>query len=184
MRSFLPFLGFVFAGEMIANFSELSVLINYLIGMIESIFYGYIFYHLSQRLLLKRIILFFVPASVAGYFTGYILQDKNFIYFIPNIVISGFFLATIALAYLYEKFADDDETFLISEPGFWIAAGVTLFYSGSSISFSLYDFILRHDLSIAGVKLYKIVPRVLSVILYVSISISLILCKKKNKISS
>ena len=184
MKWFLPFLGFVFAGEMFVKFIGSAILVNYLIGILESIFYGYIFYNLSHRLILKKAILFFVPVSVICYLFTYLFYGNLFTYFISNIIISGFFLAAIALAYLYEKFADDDEILLVSEPGFWIAVGVSLFYSGISITFSLYDFIIKHDLSIVGVKLYNIVPRVLSIILYLSISISIILCKKKNRISS
>lgn len=189
MKWFLPFLGFIWVGEFFAYYQNIilkvqAISINYLIGIVESVFYGYIFYNLSQRVILKKAILLFIPVSVLGYFLTYLFGRQFFHHFISNIIISGFFIAAIALAYLYEKFADDDETLLVSEPGFWIAVGVSLFYSGISISFSLYNFIIKHDLSLFGLKLYKLVPRVLSVILYLCISISLILCKKKNKILS
>jgi len=97
MKWFLPFLGFIFIGELIEKFIKLAVIVNYLIGVIESIFYGYIFYHLSHRPVLKKTILFFVPISVAGYFITYFLCNKNFTDFVPNLIISGFFLAAIAL---------------------------------------------------------------------------------------
>lgn len=180
MKWFLPFLGFVFIGESVEKFFNITVIVNYLIGILESVFYGYIFYQLSRRSLLKKLILFFIPISVAGYLICFIFYGKDFSYFIPNIIITGFFLATIALAYLYERFADDD-TLLFAEPGFWIAVGVCLFYSGVSISLSLYDFILKNDLSLFGVKLYSLTTRILSVVLYLSISISIILCKEKKR---
>lgn len=185
MKWFLPFLGFVFIGELVEKFLNITVIVNYLIGILESVFYGYIFYQLTRKRLFKKLILFFIPVSVAGYFICFIFYGKDFSYFIPNIIITGFFLATISLAYLYERFSDDDdESPLFTEPGFWIAVGVCLFYSGVSISLSLYDFILKNDLSIFGVKLYSVTTRILSVILYLCISISIILCKEKKRILS
>ena len=126
----------------------------------------------------------FVVISVISYLITFSFSGKSLVYFFPNIVISGFFLAAIALFYLYERFADDEEILLISESGFWISVGVSLFYSGVSISFSLYSFILKNDISLFGQKVFVFAPRVLSIILYLSISISLILCSKKNKKSS
>ncbi|MDP1762840.1 MAG: hypothetical protein Q8L07_03055 [Sediminibacterium sp.] len=181
MKWFLPFLGFVFIGELVEKFLNITVIVNYLIGILESVFYGYIFYQLTRKRRIKKLILFFIPVSVAGYFICFIFYGKDFSYFIPNIIITGFFLATISLAYLYERFADDDDALLFAEPGFWIAVGVCLFYSGVSISLSLYDFILKNDLSIFGVKLYSVTTRILSVILYLCISISIILCKEKKR---
>ena len=186
MKWFLPFLGFIFICEVIGNYQnailkEPAVIINYLVGIVESVFYGYIFYHLSHRKILKKAIVIFVPISVISYLITFYFSGKSLIYFFPNIVISGFFLAAIALFYLYERFADDDQILLISESGFWISVGVSLFYSGTSISFSLYSFILKNDLSLFGQKAFVIAPRVLSIILYLSISISLILWSKKNK---
>ena len=188
MKWFLPFLGFICVAELVAKYQVLIldehlIKIHYVIGIIESIFYGYVFYRLSNSHFLKKIIFFFVPISVVSYLVTYFFYKNIFSYFITNIIISGFFLAVIALLYLYMKFADDDETLLISEPGFWIALGVSLFYSGISISLSLYDFIILNDLQLFGVRLYNFASRVLSVILYSCISISIILCKKKNKIS-
>ena len=70
---------------------------------------------------------------------------------------------------------------LLNESGFWLAMGVSIFFSGTSIVFALHDLIIKNNLTFFGAKLYNFVPRVLSVILYASISIAIILCKKKTK---
>jgi len=189
MKWFLFFLGFILLGDMFANYQltvlkEKTVLINYLIAIIESVFYGYIFYKLSNHLWLKRVILLFIPTSVIGYLVSYLLVKTSLQYFFPNIIISGFCLAAISLFYLYTKFLDDDENLLVSDPGFWIAFGVTLFYSGASISFSLYKLIMKNNLFLFGERLLNLIPQILSVILYLSISIAIILCKQKKKILS
>jgi len=189
MKWFLPFLGFVFLGEIIANYQrtvlkEQTFQINYLIAITESIFYGYVFYKLNHRVWLRRILLFFIPVSVFGYLLSYFLFKDPLKYIFPNIIISGFCLAAISLFYLYTKFLDDDENLLVSDPGFWIAFGVTLFYSGVSISFSLYKLIMKNNLFLFGERLLNLIPQILSVILYLSISIAIILCKQKRKVLS
>ena len=186
MKWFVPFLGFIFIAELINNrfyyLHSLTILIHYIIGIAESVFYGYIFYKLSNRPTQKKGIIIFIILSVIGYVSSYFTHNTSITYFLFNLIISGFLLATIALVYLYTKFVDDDNTLLISESGFWIAFGVSLFYSGISISFSLYDLIYKNNLSLFGQNLLNLVPRILSVFLYISISISIVLCRKKKQI--
>ena len=189
MKWFMPFLIFIFLGEIYAIYESLVLKqtvigINYLIAIIESVFYGYIFYNLNHRLFIKKVIILFTTINVISYLLSYYLFPNSFTYFCINIIISGFFFATVSLVYLYAKFVDDEESTLILESGFWIAFGVSLFYSGVSISFSLYDLIKNNNLTIQGESLLNIIPRILSVILYLSISISIILCKPKKKIFS
>jgi len=110
MKWFLPFLGFICLGKFIANYQhsvrkESAIAINYLIGIVESIFYAYIFYHLNHSRLLKKVIVFFVSKSVVGYLVAYSFYRETLRYFSPVFMLSGFFLAAIALVNLYMKFA-------------------------------------------------------------------------------
>ena len=187
MKWFLPFILFIFLGEIGAKYlrdgSGISnVSIYYIIGIVETIFYGYIFRQLYTRKTIKRLIDYFIICSVTAYVYCIIFYREGYAYYIPVLISSGFFLALIALVYIYTKFVDDEETFLISEPGFWIAFGVSIFFSGTCIVFSLHDYIVENNLTVFGVKLYNFVARVLSVVLYSSISIAIILCKKKSRI--
>ena len=190
MKWFLPFLAFIFIGELIAKYEyallhHINVGFYYLIAIAESIFYSFIFYQLSNKSTLKKATLFFAFNSVAAYIIGFIFFRNDHSYFLPSLIISGFCFAVIALWYIYLKFVtDDDETLLINDPGFWIALGVSLFFSGTSIVFSLYNVIAKNNLNLFGIKLYNFVPRILCIVLYASISIAIILCKKKKTISS
>ncbi len=190
MKWFLPFLAFIFIAELIVGYLRYFVHVRstlgiyYLISIVESAFYGYIFYRFCNLRMLQRIILLFVFISVTGYIVNFIFFGIDGKHFLSNLVMSGFLLAAIALGYIHTLFIDDRSFILISEPGFWVAVGVSLFFSGTSIVFSMHDFILKNDLNLFGVKLYHIVPRVLSIILYSCISIAIILCKTKTKISS
>lgn len=188
MKWFLLFVLFIMLAELVVNYQAYVLHattrpLNYLIGIIESIFYGYIFYHMTSSGTLKRSIQFFVPISVIAYCIGYFFISDSTDYFIGCFIGSGFFLATISLAYLYVLVVNYDEKFLIDEPGFWLAIGISLFYSGTSICFVLWKIILVNDLSLFGIRLYNFIPQVLCVVLYSCMSICLILCKKKSKIS-
>ena len=164
MKWFLPFLGFIFLAELFEEYQWgvlgiPTIKMNYLIGIVESVFYGSVFYKLTNRLATKRFIVFGVLMSSTGYLISYLFFKKNHVYFFENVVISGFFLSFISLMYLYIKFSDDDENILILEPGFWVAFGVALFYSGISISFSLHDVIEKNKLTLFGDNLINVIPR-------------------------
>lgn len=188
MKWFIPFLGFIFFGELFANYqyyvlkAQSSIRIYYLISIVESFFYGYIFFNLSSKRIVKLLILFFIGFSELVYLISILVKWENIGYFLFSLIVSGFLLATIAFIYLYTKFDNDDETLLITEPGFWIATGVSLFFSGASISFSLYEVINKYSIHLYGQKLYNLMPQILSIVLYLCISIALFLCKQKNKI--
>ena len=186
MKWFLPFLLFIFLGELFAKYlysvlNRSTISMQYFIGISESIFYGFIFYKLYDRLIFKKLIIFLVLINTLIFSLGFFFFTDEFSYFFPSIILCGFFLAVIALGYIYTKYVDDDEIILLNESGFWLAMGVSMFFSGTSIVFTLHDVIIKNNLTFFGVKLYNFVPRVLSVILYASISIAIILCKKKTK---
>jgi hypothetical protein len=190
MRWFLPFLAFIFIMELVAGSLSYYITpkwtnasIYYLVSIIESIFYNFIFYKISHREGIRKIILLFSSISTIAFSFGFIFYTNDYNFYLPILIIFGFSLSTIALSYVYTSFTDDDKMVLITEPGFWIALGVSVFFSGTSIVFSLYNFIRINNLTVFGIKLYNFVPRILCIVLYSSISIAIILCKKKNKIS-
>lgn len=186
---FLPFLLFICCAEFMMKY-QWSILrkppigINYLIGIIESSFYGYIFYKSSIHPILRKSILCFIPLSIISFSISYYVDSFSYVYFIPNIVVSGFLLAAIALINVYQRYIDDEESNLVSEPIFWVALGVSLFFSSISLSFSLYNLIKLNHLKLFGLNLYSLIPRLSSIILYSSISIAIILCKHQKKHSS
>jgi hypothetical protein len=113
------------------------------------------------------------------YIAGLIIYTYDSTFYISWLIISGFFLALVSLLYLYERVNSDDDQDLVKQPGIWVALGVSIFFSGSSIVFSLHDLISKGNLKLFGFKLYWIVPQILSVFLYACISVSIILHRKK-----
>lgn len=190
MKWCLPFLAFVFGGELIASYGHysqnkpLNISVYYLISIGESIFYNYIFYKICDRASLKKMIISFACISILVFSLGLVFDREDYKYLLPSLIFFGFCLAIIALVCIYIKFDNDEnKELLFSNSGFWIAMGVSLFFSGSSIVFALHDFIVKQNLFLFGIRLYNFVPQVLCIVLYSCISIAIILCKKKNKIS-
>ena len=188
MKWFLPFLGFIFIGELVTaygsyyNQNEANTNIYDVIGIVECIFYNYFFYQFCKNSILKKLIVLFAFIGVLIYSIGLVFHSNSTSYHITGLIISGFLLSFVSLACIYFKFVNEDNSnnILTSEPEFWIALGVSLFFSCTSIVFCLHDFILAHDLNLFGSKLYKSVPRFLCIVLYSCISIAIILCKKKT----
>jgi hypothetical protein len=113
---------------------------------------------------------------------GYCFIDLNrsYMFFLAKALIAmGICLSLMYLVLLYQ-FVNRQELILQSH-GFWIAFGVVLFYSGLSFILSLYSYILKNNLTFLGMRLYRIVPRVLCGILYSSLIISFILYKRSVK---
>lgn len=189
MKYFLPFLLFIFIAEGIASLQIIranirsNIGLQYLISIVETIFYGYIFYNLSSKNGFKKVILIHSISFFLIYISSFFFLGNKVGVFTICLTLYGFFLSIIAIGHIYNKFIDEEYLDIVKDPGFWIAFGVTIFFSGISIALILYEFILKNNLNLFGVKLYNFIPRVLSIILYSSISIAIILCKKKNKTS-
>lgn len=188
MKWFLPFLGIIFFCEILTYYlwyvqKQSTISINLLLIIIENFFYGFIFIRITNSYGVKKLISCFIFLSLITYLLSLLYFRGNRDYFFYTTVFSGFFLSAFALNYLYQMFSSQNYIIPFVDPGFWIAFGVSLFFSGASIVFSLSSFILKNDLNLFGVKLYNFIPRILSIILYSSISIAIILCKKKNKTS-
>lgn len=188
MKWFLPFLAFVFVGEMYGQyvgyvFHKSNTATYGLIAIVESFFYGYFFYSITVKEIPKKIIFIIslINISVSIFFFFLISSNPSLLF--TNLILLSIFFSIISLTYIYSKFISEEAAYLLGEPGFWVAFGVAIFFSGVSVVFSLHDFCMKHNLSLLGVKLYNIVPQILSVLLYFSISIAIILCKKKTRIS-
>lgn len=189
MKWFLPFLIFIFFGELSAKF-QFYILgkntwnIYRLIVIGEIIFYGFLFFSLSDRTAQKKVIKFLTLLNLVVYAILSILSffDKRYYYY--GITASEIIIAITSLLYLYEYVSDNDKLNLITEPSFWIALGTSFFFSVTSLSLSLHEVIQNKHLLVFGASLHNTISRILSVILYSSLSIAIILCKKKTRISS
>lgn len=178
---FIPFLLFTSICELSStiiyqNYGAATYWIYNILSPITTYFYGFIFYKLINNPKLKNT--FYLLAVI------YLILNSYFLIFsegfsIPLLLISSIVMVILAFYYFYRCLLDDvDLNSPIIKSGLWFASGILIFYSGISITFSLFNYIREHHLNIGGVSLYNFVPRCLSIILYACISISLLKWKK------
>jgi hypothetical protein len=190
MKWVLPFLAFIFLAECIAMYLLVNKLVinnttlYYIVSIVEMIFYTHVFYHFTTKEgLFRRSIIIFRVLSTLGFVIGLIFFTKDLDYYFSCFIVSSFFFVFISLRYIYGQYSGDEKINLLSESGFWLALGVSVFFSGTCIVFCLHDLIMNNNLNIFGTRLYHMIPRILSIILYSSISIAIILFKRKNAVS-
>lgn len=185
MRWCVPFLAFIFVGELIAKY-EGRVLgldnynIYYILFIGESVFYAYIFYNFTSSSGLKKVIIYLTIPTVINYLIGFCFYLSVSRYIYVSSMIASFLLVVISLSYLYLKCIDNDTVWLVSEPGFWVSLGVSLFYSVLCLAYSLSHLVRTYDLYFFGQKFYNWIANVMCIVLYGSISVGIILCKRKT----
>ena len=156
------------------------------VNVFITFYYNYCFYSLFE----KRKVLQYITMGSAALFVFLLLTIFFFMteyseYKNKLSMAFGIYISVIACIYLYQQFKEDDlEILLIKQPGFWIAAGLLIFYSGMSTVYALHPFTAQKNLFIFGIKLHQFFARVLSVFLYSCLSVAMILWKNKTKISS
>jgi hypothetical protein len=100
------------------------------------------------------------------------------------LVVQGYILTIICCFYFYELFGLDYSPKLapISKRyEFWFSLGVLVFFAGMSVVNSFYYYIKTIPFTIAGLHIYNIIPQILSIFLYGSISLSIILWSTTKK---
>ena len=183
MKWFPLFLAFIIVFEFIAFYQSFylgkpTYGINYFIAIVEIFYYGNLFYVSIKNTLKRKFIRIMIITGIVVFLISSFNHPKEFRYFYFSFILSGFFISCMALMFILEQFEENKKNDLKSDPIFWVAFGVALFFSGVSIVFSNYDYIKQHNLTLFGERLYHFVPRLLSVFLYTCISISLIICRK------
>jgi hypothetical protein len=181
----IPFyLLFVSVGESMAHYYRgLGNAYIYLsIALLSIIFYNDCFYQLLQgKKNIQRFIIVISSILTVTCLYIFMISDAKHNYTYPLVIAMGIELSIIACIYLYHIFLSEDlEILLIKQSGFWMAAGVLLFFSGMCFTFAISPLALKYDLKIFDTYLLQFIPRVLSVVLYSFLSIAVILNKKGN----
>ncbi|MFN5361266.1 MAG: hypothetical protein ACK46Z_09110 [Bacteroidota bacterium] len=179
----LPFLLFITLAEYIAILQHTiyhtsTYGTNYLIMLVEWIFYNYLFLRFTRLKTFRQYIRWSLPIGAACIVGGYYFFPGQYSVFFYCIILAGFFLSVAALGYLFTRFTEDEVTDLTQDPVGWVAVGVVVFFSGVSIVFSLYEFIQLKRITLWGEPIYTLVPRLLSLFLYSCISIAIITCRR------
>lgn len=180
----LPFyLFFVSVGELFAHYY--SGLINsyiYLaITILSILFYNHSYYQLLQsRKKVQQLIILLssIQLAVSIYLLVFLAHHQSEVHYL--LIAMGIELSVIVCIYLYDIFLSDDmQVLLIKQSGFWMSAGVLLFFSGMCFTFAISP--IAYDLKIFDTYLLWFIPRTLSLILYSFLVVAVILYKPKHE---
>jgi hypothetical protein len=184
---FIPFLFLLFIQEVsvfifIREFPSSSTGIVYNIytpvsTLIFSVFYCRIPFNSPARALIISLLIIFLAATL---FT-YCCVQSVYIYNNYISLAGGFLIALCGILFLFNYFrldnAREEKKWL---PVLWITIGVVAFYPVVNISFALYKYLLAYQATIFGMKLYRLIPQLMSIFMYSCFIRAFYLCKKKN----
>ncbi len=187
---FIPFLFCTVIVEFIGTWLISKGIKNYLLFNIfttlEFIFYSFLFYVHFRKIILKRLILFFVPCFILlvllNMFWG---QGINKTFNTYTFLLGSFFIVIFCCCFFYESVLPDKiDQQLSKQPFFWVCSGLLIFYLGSVIINALYEYLRNNDLQTEGIRIYGIINNSLNVLLYSSFCIAFYLCRDHKKTSS
>lgn len=142
-----------------------------------SLFYSFIPFNAPARTLIRILSAIFLAVTL---FTYGCIQS---IYIYNNYIsLAGGFLITLCgILFLFNYFKLDnhkeEKKWL---PVLWITIGVVTFYPVVNISFALYKSLLAYQATVFGMKLYRVIPQLMSIFMYSCFIRAFYLCKKKN----
>jgi len=145
--------------------------------LIFSLFYSSIPFNTPVRTLIRTLTVIFLTATLITYCC---IQS---IYIYNNYIsLAGGFLTTLCgILFLFNYFKLDnhreEKKWL---PVLWITIGIVTFYPVVNISFALYKYLLAYQATIFGMKLYKLIPQLMSIFMYGCFIRAFYLCKKKD----
>ena len=142
-----------------------------------AIFYYHIPFNLPARKLIGGMAIVFLTAVL---FTFCFIQSIR-VYNNYLSLAGGFLITLCGMLFLFNYFKLDNHT---EEkkwlPVIWITIGIVAFYPVVNISFGLYKTLRAYEANVFGIKLYRLVPQLMSIFMYVCFTRAFYLCRKKN----
>lgn len=176
---FLPYLFVTLVLELFAvylyqTYRQPTGWMSNVLNLASHIFYAYLFFSYTRAYKHKRLIIVLTSIYLTGSLTYYL--STSFFNFSNYVFAAGGILQVILSCFYFYQYLQRNDSVKKQEDssGLWIASGVLLFYLGTTICFSLYHYILFHNLGIFNLPLYNVIPRLLSMILYACIAVALL----------
>lgn len=130
-----------------------------------------------SRIIVAALIIY-VLLSLLTYLYFANFRDFN----IPLFLLGGFMVVLFSIFFLVNYFSSDDQREETAyEPVIWVATGLIAYFAVLSITVTLITYIRLYELEISGVKLYNLVPRIMSIIMYLCFAYAFYKCRKLNR---
>ena len=140
-------------------------------------FYYRIPFNFSVRKIILSLLIIFLTAAVV---TFCFIQSLH-IYNSYLSLAGGFLITVCGILFLFNYFKLDnpgeEKKWL---PVLWITIGLVAFYPVVNISFALYKYLLAYQATLFGLRLYRLIPQLMSIFMYVCFIRAFYLCSKKK----
>jgi hypothetical protein len=148
---------------------------------ISAIFLAFFYYNIPFNAPLRKMIVWMIIVYLLiTFFTFAFIHPIN-IYNNYLSLAGGLVITCCSIFFLFNYFNLDNRTLEKHwQPVVWISIGIVLFYPIVNISFSFYKHLLVLQADIFGIKVYNLIPRVMSIFMYSCFTYAFYLCKKKN----
>lgn len=188
----IPFLFFITLAELGASYYKYVLMpgtvppisnthIYIWVSIVETVFYSFLVFYFLKMQVFRLILVVLSSLMVCGFLFLFFFFSRYLDYYYYFLVAEGYVLTVISCFYFYEYFLSEevDQTWIFIKPDFWIAIGILVFFAGISVVNALYYYLRNKALTIGGLALYNVIPQGLSVFLYGSMSISIILWRNQ-----
>ena len=179
----LPFyLLLVFLQELVAAVIAVSTGIIYNIyNPITTVFFSFLFTSIpfnrqSRKLIFGLLITYLTAVIVTFIFFQPIRVYNNYVF------LTGSMITVLnAILFLFNYFKLDNRAEEKKwQPVLWIVIGIVTFYPVVNIAFSFYKYLVTYDATLWGMRLYRMIPQIMSIFMYSCFIRAFYLCQKKN----
>lgn len=178
----LPFyLLFVFLQELVAPMLISTGIIYNIYNPITAIFFSFLFtsipFNKQSRKLISGLLITYLAAVVATFiFIQPIHIYNNYIFLTSSMI-----TVLNAILFLFNYFKLDNRAEEKKwQPVIWIVIGIVTFYPVVNIAFSFYKYLVAYDATLLGMRLYRMIPQIMSIFMYSCFTRAFYLCKKKS----
>jgi hypothetical protein len=134
----------------------------------------------SQRIFLGTLLGIYFAANLVMYLFIRPLTRFNAYLFIAG----GLMIVIICLLFFYNYFnLDNPREETRWQPVIWISAGIVAYFTVACSTLALYNFMVSLQAELFGVRLYRLIPQILSIFMYSSFAYAFVLCRKEKLIS-
>lgn len=184
---FIPYLALVFIQEIMVYLYYLgspgssTAIVYNIYRPVSTCFFAWVFYRIPINAGFRHVIItmvaIYLSATVLTFgFIQSLYTYNNYLYLSGGLVIT-----CCAVFFLFNYFKLDNHTEERKwSPVLWITIGIVVFYPVVNISFALYNHLKATTGTVPGVKVYQLIPRVMSIFMYGCFAWAFYLCKKKS----
>lgn len=141
-----------------------------------AIYYGLPILNTDKKWIVGGVILYLVAVMVNFSIFESIFKPSSYFSFVRSFVVTSFGLLFLVRYFNLDN--SDEEKFW--RPLLWITVGIVTFYPVISLSLSLQRYLSVEKYTFMGLKLYQVIPQLMSIFLYSCFSYAFYLCQKKK----